>query len=365
MLTKSQSPVVVIKFARREQNSHNQIEKWSNMILIENNKYLCIECIRGHRTSQCKHNSRPLLQVRSKGRPNIQNNPSYRIAVFAKKYNEKSESIDVTEFSMKYIIDFKTGDIIGPYTSESSKMFKPDSPKIDNNSFINSASCCGKIGKTSCGCKHGTSKSRILKTYLKTSKKWKFISNNSEAKRESLKDEINKKLTNCECDENCQCEGCLIHNNKFEFNEVFNLPDIPFENQQFQISNIENPLNNTKLDQKKDCCNKMIAQNNQRMMDITHADSLIPHDSFFKTEPGTDFINQEPDLGLKYYQDSIQNELMESINDIKERESDKEDCGCESNNCQCLNCEKHGIINGVKLDDLFSGLDNKIFQNSI
>lgn len=334
------------------------------MILIENNKYLCIECIRGHRTSQCKHNSRPLLQVRAKGRPNIQNNPSYRIAVFAKKYNEKSDSIDVTEFSMKYIIDFKTGDIIGPYTSESSKMFKPDSPKIDNNSFINSASCCGKIGKTSCGCKHGTSKSRILKTYLKTTKKWRFISNNSEAKRESLKDEINKKLTNCECDENCQCEGCLIHNNKFEFNEVFNLPDIPFENQQFQISNTPNLSQNKRLQEKKACCSKLVAQNNQKIMDDTQANSLnIPEDNLFKVE--NCFINEVPDLELKYYQDNIQTELMDSINDLKERDSDREDCGCKANNCQCLNCEKHGIINGIKLDDLFSGLDNKIFRNSI
>ncbi|ODV91285.1 hypothetical protein CANCADRAFT_44889 [Tortispora caseinolytica NRRL Y-17796] len=39
------------------------------MILVEGEKYACMRCIRGHRSSSCNHSRRPLLQVRRRGRP--------------------------------------------------------------------------------------------------------------------------------------------------------------------------------------------------------------------------------------------------------------------------------------------------------
>lgn len=57
------------------------------MILIDGVKYACMECVRGHRSSSCKHHQRPLLQVRSKGRPveYANGNPNHRVAVFAEE----------------------------------------------------------------------------------------------------------------------------------------------------------------------------------------------------------------------------------------------------------------------------------------
>ncbi|CDO54186.1 similar to Saccharomyces cerevisiae YMR021C MAC1 Copper-sensing transcription factor involved in regulation of genes required for high affinity copper transport [Geotrichum candidum] len=39
------------------------------MIVFEGEKYACLPCIRGHRSSTCNHCDRPLLQVRKRGRP--------------------------------------------------------------------------------------------------------------------------------------------------------------------------------------------------------------------------------------------------------------------------------------------------------
>lgn len=49
------------------------------MILVDGEKYACVQCIRGHRSSTCKHTLRPLVQVRSRGRPSL--NAGHRIAV--------------------------------------------------------------------------------------------------------------------------------------------------------------------------------------------------------------------------------------------------------------------------------------------
>ncbi|EIN14442.1 hypothetical protein PUNSTDRAFT_49230 [Punctularia strigosozonata HHB-11173 SS5] len=39
------------------------------MILIEDKKYACETCIKGHRSSACKHTERPLFEIKKKGRP--------------------------------------------------------------------------------------------------------------------------------------------------------------------------------------------------------------------------------------------------------------------------------------------------------
>lgn len=39
------------------------------MITYQGQKYACIICMRGHRSSACEHRDRPLLQVRRRGRP--------------------------------------------------------------------------------------------------------------------------------------------------------------------------------------------------------------------------------------------------------------------------------------------------------
>ncbi|KAL1679545.1 hypothetical protein EV122DRAFT_277125 [Schizophyllum commune] len=41
----------------------------TNMVLVNNIKYACGTCIKGHRSSTCKHSDRPLFEIKRKGRP--------------------------------------------------------------------------------------------------------------------------------------------------------------------------------------------------------------------------------------------------------------------------------------------------------
>lgn len=39
------------------------------MVLIDDKKYACETCIKGHRSSTCRHTDRPLFEIKKKGRP--------------------------------------------------------------------------------------------------------------------------------------------------------------------------------------------------------------------------------------------------------------------------------------------------------
>ncbi|KAK6458400.1 uncharacterized protein RJT20DRAFT_31395 [Scheffersomyces xylosifermentans] len=172
------------------------------MILIDDVKYSCVECIRGHRSSSCRHHSRPLLQVRSKGRPNVHanGNPNHRIAVFAEEISsddQKSNSpspesdlgptakckknpVIILKASPKQVMDLQSGQIIGPYIEsqvDSAAEARPPPRTINSESFINISTCCATNGiskpNKSCGCcsnksKRNVNKSKILKTYIKS-----------------------------------------------------------------------------------------------------------------------------------------------------------------------------------------------------
>jgi hypothetical protein len=45
------------------------------MVLVNSTKYACQSCIKGHRSSSCRHNDRPLFEVQRKGRPVSQCEP--------------------------------------------------------------------------------------------------------------------------------------------------------------------------------------------------------------------------------------------------------------------------------------------------
>lgn len=59
------------------------------MILVDGEKYACQQCIRGHRSSTCKHIKRPLVLVRSRGRPLTDS--FQRIAIFAEEIKDEDE----------------------------------------------------------------------------------------------------------------------------------------------------------------------------------------------------------------------------------------------------------------------------------
>jgi len=60
------------------------------MILVDGEKYACEQCIRGHRSSTCKHIKRRLVLVRSRGRPITDS--SQRIAIMAEEVARSSIS---------------------------------------------------------------------------------------------------------------------------------------------------------------------------------------------------------------------------------------------------------------------------------
>lgn len=207
------------------------------MILIESTKYSCMECIRGHRSSLCRHHSRPLLQVRSKGRPNVyaNGNTNHRIAVFAQEIvpiTNKKDPIIVTSCSEKQIIDIASGNLLGPHL-EADNSIRPPPPVINSNSFVITLGCGCDINKVqkSCGCsnkKRSPNKSKILKTYISNKLKQDSSLNFKDIDLK-LEDNINfsdidVKLAadsvdtscstgSCLCDGNCNCPGCKVHGN--------------------------------------------------------------------------------------------------------------------------------------------------------
>ncbi|QFZ28974.1 putative metal-binding activator [Clavispora lusitaniae] len=151
------------------------------MILIDGTKYSCSECIRGHRSSSCRHYMRALLQVRSKGRPNFQfssGNKNHRIAVFAEEVADSPDPVSasckdvpvvILKTSDKQVIDMTNGRIVGPYRKEEVP-FQSSNPVITSDNFLVSSSCCSdgasKVRK-SCSCNQKkVSKSKILKSYI-------------------------------------------------------------------------------------------------------------------------------------------------------------------------------------------------------
>ncbi|KZO91026.1 copper-fist-domain-containing protein, partial [Calocera viscosa TUFC12733] len=41
-------------------------------VFVNNKKYACATCIKGHRSSTCGHTDRPLFEIKRKGRPQTQ-----------------------------------------------------------------------------------------------------------------------------------------------------------------------------------------------------------------------------------------------------------------------------------------------------
>ena len=181
------------------------------MILIEDAKYSCLECIRGHRSSQCRHYSKPLLQVRSKGRPNFQinGNPDHRIAVFAEEFvtkedeeealskknmNAKTKPVIILKASSKHVFDLKNGQVVGEYDENEHNKgedFAPSAPLIKSDSFVNSSCCCSQgitKPRKSCGCKS--------RSATGSSSKRKIDSNNIKRNIDILKEQYN--LTDCQ-----------------------------------------------------------------------------------------------------------------------------------------------------------------------
>ena len=468
-----------------QQDSLNHISS-TTMILIDGVKYSCIECIRGHRSSLCRHHARPLLQVRAKGRPNVHanGNPNHRIAVFAEEIDNNDNNgtrhgkgncenkkipVVILKASPKQVIDLNNGRVIGPYQEDTTidESSKPPLPMINSNSFINTTSCClNGISKPkkSCGCcsnktNKNINKLKILKTYLrkhiKSENEPKFIDDSkliqiknenddengiSGNKHSVIIDDDNDKDNNkinssndnllydvvkipscsipgsCGCDSNCACEGCFVHGNvnmnnlnNNQFSNLINYANsneikMPHEimsnyanklsnmtNNQVE-SNISKGVTNSDTDIDNAFANDVLdihngslnVQSHSQLDNIQNGELLIPNSNVTSNNQApNNYMNLlndniyalQTDLGqqqlasqnhsLKPIQRHLQGYPQGEPQDDNDVESNV--CSC-SNDCDCFNCETHGIINGMKLDDLFNHMmpgDYKDLINSI
>lgn len=344
------------------------------MILIDDVKYSCLECIRGHRTSKCRHHVRPLLQVRFRGRPtSINGNPNHRIAVFAEKVSENGENEDrsptpdvtnrcasnstpviILKTSAKQVIDLNDGRILGLY-EELQKTGVSDgsnskAPMINESSFINSSICClsGKMDK-SCGCCENKTKKlnkqKILKKYLQ-----KHMNDRPTVKQEAIiADKVPRLATerdskqvfdvvsvpgcsipgSCCCDDTCSCAGCMVHSK--------------------QLSSVEQRSSDMSLEY----VNNHTQFGMSLPLTLFEGSDMVLN-SFFQgpAQYQGPFMNETPAPQFDTYASFISQQLSDLS--VQEDElSGSNSCSCPDMSCDCTNCETHGIINGMKLDDLF------------
>lgn len=108
------------------------------MILVDGDKYACVQCIRGHRSSTCKHTLRPLVQVRGRGRPSL--NAGHRIAVTESELvMEKDQVTFQADLDKQGQAKAKT-DVSHPSCCGNKK----STPVVDKKS------CCASTGACNC-----------------------------------------------------------------------------------------------------------------------------------------------------------------------------------------------------------------------
>ncbi|KAG5418006.1 hypothetical protein I9W82_004335 [Candida metapsilosis] len=355
------------------------------MILINNVKYSCMECIRGHRSSTCKHHDRPLLQVRSKGRPGVyaNGNPNHRVAVFAEEiaapteYTDsedgnsnststtntpppstsapgkscKSQPIVILKASSKQVIDLTNGEIIGPYdesktTKSTVEKPPPQQPIINDNSFIVSSGCCAPkvIKRSGCGCcgnkKKDVNKSKILQRYIEKKlnkevvpppKQVKFISetpdkkvnhHNANGRSETPVFEV-VPISSCSIPGTCCCDSnCSCVGCEVHGNA-----------QEAPQQTLPQPNN--------------LPINTASNMETLVFNSL-PNHNVPKALP--DEMYQQPAM---FNQPQFEPVVQPSPGA----------CLCPADACDCTNCEVHGIIDGHKLDEYF--VDQEKLMNAL
>lgn len=337
-----------------------------------------MECIRGHRSSLCRHHMRPLLQVRSKGRPNVHanGNKNHRIAVFAEEIartpepegnNCKDYPVIILKASDKQVIDLTNGQILGPY-EERVKRSQPPNPVIRPDSFIHSSACCSKgVMKTrkSCLCNKKTvSKSNILKFYI--NKKMKEQGTDKKMKEEEPDHIFNNTLM----EDLLNHEPLIPAFNQPDFSGFPNSNPLPTGNiasnpngAVFEVINVPScSIPGTCCCTVNCGCPNCVVHNNvakPQNLEFLNNDAQFGSNLILtldnkppyvkEIDTYTNFLNQL--IGPDSIQDPTET-LTEETTETPPTE-EPNSCTCADDSCFCTNCETHGIIEGYKLDDIF------------
>lgn len=261
------------------------------MILVEGEKYACIQCIRGHRLSTCQHTGRPLVQVRSRGRPT--NLSTHRIAVFADRDSAKKDShkvekpcnrgcsccptkslatdgrVIVVRPTRKSLVDVKGGavKIVGPvgkpklalslfsldptfrFRETASKQAKKPRSCCEPRTLCCSLKDMRADFESNCGViNFGDSLSKSTSTDA-TAKNGISVVETTQPDLTGFEPSLDFEKyfellhETCSCDESCMCALCIVHGNapiNFEFGGI---PSVMLRNENGEVSlNVPNVL---------------------------------------------------------------------------------------------------------------------------
>lgn len=253
------------------------------MIIYDGEKYACVSCIRGHRSSTCRHTSRMLVKVRSRGRhasldirkviivdTESQVTPDENSPACdgcgdsggdASKECDKMNKqpilfLRTIRMQKAVLIDGKLKIIVEEDGSSggTTEDGKPVYRYISEKEFLrqNSVALKNPNATTECSCNHVTEKNTIEATpepklELNENDIWKNAHGNSSAPmmdQAQIDDYQSGKpmfellthrgiylSTQCSCkDGNCQCSNCLLHRNEEELNTYIQRSGVPLTN---------------------------------------------------------------------------------------------------------------------------------------
>lgn len=384
------------------------------MILINDVKYACLECIRGHRSSLCRHHRRPLLQVRSKGRPSVlaSTNKNHRIAVFAQELAEDSDlelanckdtPVVILKASDKHVVDLRNGRIVGPYSEYMNKA----RPMISPESFVNARSCCSdgvSKARKSCLCNHReVLKKKILSSYLQRRKDVeiapvaKTTSCCSSKPKSSCCSKTPDGLLNgsengqnghtrgngytaegmfqnglstgtetkdtlaAKANENLMASyipladpfGCDSHT----FVQSKTPPNGDSDGQVFEVLNVQPCSIPGSCKCSADCrCPDCVVHNNAPLQN--DALKFLNNDAQYGSNLVLTLADSKAAVPREQAYNAFLHQLLSRDTESPGPPSpaaEEDNCTCADDACFCTNCDKHGIIEGYKLDDIFGG----------
>ncbi|KAL7664113.1 hypothetical protein ABC855_g2945 [[Candida] zeylanoides] len=295
---------------------------------------------------------RPLLQVRSKGRPNVSanGNPNYRVAVFAEEIKGEIPEIDggeggcevnaesgkpgkgckskaspvvILRSSPKQVIDLVSGQIIGLYddsTESVTTTITPNSPTTSQSVEI--APCDPKLNgsKTSSNCCGNSSSSSA------SSATGGGYTNDNDKPCCAGHTTMSARSTSSCCADKSKTSKC-------------------------SCSNKSKTINKSKI------LKKYLQNHLMKLKDKGFTERLEKRLDSEQPDLGQHTGNKQPHFPLEPYTISELFNVNFTEGDLQREEDSPSSnggaCTCPADECDCYNCETHGIINGMRLDDYF------------